>query len=256
MVKVRTPYRVSFAGGGTDLLEYSRKFGGAAVGCSIDRYITSSFSGSGDFQVHSDLPTGSGLGGSAAYLSSIYRSRYPAATKYEVVQHVTESEKLGQQDQIMCVFGGLRFITFAQDDSYSTLSIPVPEWLNRCMSIYYLGDRKVEGHTLLTGLNEDALKNQIELARMVFRALKNGDYNTFVDCMKEAWEEKKRFRPDLLTDDIRGFEERTRIRGTRAFKLCGAGGGGYALLIHEPDESRFGIPIKVDRAGQVIVSGE
>jgi D-glycero-alpha-D-manno-heptose-7-phosphate kinase len=39
MIISRTPYRVSFIGGGTDLPEFYRVDGGAAVNCAIDKYV-------------------------------------------------------------------------------------------------------------------------------------------------------------------------------------------------------------------------
>lgn len=40
MIVVRTPLRISFAGGGTDFPEYFRKEGGFVVSSSIDKYVT------------------------------------------------------------------------------------------------------------------------------------------------------------------------------------------------------------------------
>ena len=38
MIIVRTPYRVSFFGGGTDFPSYYNKFGGSVVGMAINKY--------------------------------------------------------------------------------------------------------------------------------------------------------------------------------------------------------------------------
>jgi D-glycero-alpha-D-manno-heptose-7-phosphate kinase len=251
MVNVRTPYRVSFAGGGTDLLEYSRKFGGAVVGCSINRYITVRLDGNKLFS-HSDLLSRSGLGGSAAYLAGAYRAKNPQRQKSDAIQHVTLTENLGQQDQILCVTGGLNAVSFNTDDSYSITHLVPPAWLDVCLSLYYMGDRKVEGKTLLSGINEDALKAQIKLAQQVTLALVSEDFDAFVYNMQEAWEEKKRFRPDLINEHTRIFEKNMDRYGILAFKLCGAGGGGYALLINDPNfKPVLGTPIKLDYEGQV-----
>ena len=39
MIISKTPLRISFAGGGSDLPDYYRKHGGAVVSTSIDKYI-------------------------------------------------------------------------------------------------------------------------------------------------------------------------------------------------------------------------
>ena len=110
IVIVRAPFRVSLAGGGTDLASYADRFGGEVLGISINRYVVSSiisphysehswwrgecqerysriediespyiraiFQGLGksvpvNVVVISEAPPGSGLGGSAAFLNSI-----------------------------------------------------------------------------------------------------------------------------------------------------------------------------------------
>lgn len=105
MIISRTPFRVSFAGGGTDLSFYYRQFGGCVISMSIDRYIYLSahpmffsneillkyskterpslvssiehnlfrealthFKVQGiDISVSSDIPSGTGLGSSSAF---------------------------------------------------------------------------------------------------------------------------------------------------------------------------------------------
>ena len=39
MIITRTPFRISFAGGGSDLANYYEKFGGAVISTAIDKYI-------------------------------------------------------------------------------------------------------------------------------------------------------------------------------------------------------------------------
>jgi len=39
MIITRTPFRISFAGGGSDLAEYYEKFGGAVISTSINKYV-------------------------------------------------------------------------------------------------------------------------------------------------------------------------------------------------------------------------
>ena len=39
MIITRTPFRISFAGGGSDLATYYEKYGGAVVSVSINKYM-------------------------------------------------------------------------------------------------------------------------------------------------------------------------------------------------------------------------
>ena len=39
MIITRTPYRISFVGGGTDIKSYYKKFGGKVLSTSIDKFL-------------------------------------------------------------------------------------------------------------------------------------------------------------------------------------------------------------------------
>ena len=39
MIGIRTPFRVSFAGGSTDIPNFYKKYGGKVVSTSIDKYM-------------------------------------------------------------------------------------------------------------------------------------------------------------------------------------------------------------------------
>lgn len=39
MIITRTPFRISFAGGGSDLANYYEKFGGAVLSTAINKYV-------------------------------------------------------------------------------------------------------------------------------------------------------------------------------------------------------------------------
>lgn len=112
----KSPFRISLGGGGSDIISYSRRFGGKVIGFSIDSYVTSIISAQSEFQkkniikyydveelensseitnpflraaievadvksryslsILSDTPAGSGLGGSAAFLNSVVSAAY------------------------------------------------------------------------------------------------------------------------------------------------------------------------------------
>lgn len=109
MIISRTPFRISFAGGGSDLKEYYSKFGGAVLSVSIDKYVYLSmhpyfnennfflkysqleyvnnvesiqhkiikqvFKDYGingvDFNSSADIPSGTGLGSSSAFTAGL-----------------------------------------------------------------------------------------------------------------------------------------------------------------------------------------
>ena len=120
MIISRTPFRVSFAGGGSDMREYYQNFGGAVLSVTIDKYIYLSmhpyfnenkiflkYSGnelvdkaedikhriirhvftnlniSGvDLNSSADIPAGTGLGSSSAFTSGLLNLTYSYLGKY------------------------------------------------------------------------------------------------------------------------------------------------------------------------------
>ncbi|HHB1651128.1 hypothetical protein [Bacillus sp. TE8-1] len=134
----RAPFRVSLAGGGTDIISYCSKFGGQVIGFSIDRYVVTTllprnFQGVNDFlsynneffsdyseiknryllhalrvlnlnqnfkaSILSDAPPNTGLGGSAAFLNSfIYAGAEIGNSNYSRVELAELSSNVEIED--------------------------------------------------------------------------------------------------------------------------------------------------------------
>jgi len=120
MIISRTPFRISFAGGGSDLKEYYQKYGGAVLSVSIDKYvylavhphfndkkillkysstelvdhpkdiqhriirqIFTNLNISGvDFNSSADIPAGTGLGSSSAFAAGLINLTHAYLGKY------------------------------------------------------------------------------------------------------------------------------------------------------------------------------
>jgi D-glycero-alpha-D-manno-heptose-7-phosphate kinase len=138
IVVSRAPFRISLAGGGTDIISYCSKFGGQVIGFSIDRYVVTTllprnFQGVNDFLSHdnesfseysqiknqyllhalkalnfnrnfkasilSDAPPNTGLGGSAAFLNSfIYAAGEVVDSNFSMVELAELSSSVEIED--------------------------------------------------------------------------------------------------------------------------------------------------------------
>ena len=67
------------------------------------------------------------------------------------------------------------------------------------------------------------------------KALQDGDLHWFGSLLHDAWEYKKETSPGCSTDRADAIYDLARKRGAIGGKLCGAGGGGFALLCVPPD---------------------
>ena len=66
----------------------------------------------------------------------------------------------------------------------------------------------------------------------------------FGRAVREAWELKKRWHPDITNETITEMETAAEAAGAWGYKTCGAGGQGYLLVIgdkkcHEQMQSNY-----------------
>lgn len=176
MIITRTPLRISFIGGGTDLKCFYEKHGGALINATIDKYIyvmvKERFIGKGKFNhpfiqeamkmvnikggidIHtwSDLPHGTGLGSSGSYLVGLLKALYAYRGRYipedELAETACEIEidvlkaPVGKQDQYAAVYGGLHYYSFGPngvDKARINLPYLKKQILNSRLMLFYLG---------------------------------------------------------------------------------------------------------------------
>ena len=149
MLITRSPVRISFGGGGTDLPAYYQQFGGAVLSTAINKYLYTVLRkrGDGKIQVISsdlrtletwenirsmsferselEIPPGTGLGSSASVCVNVLKAlaaylRLPLS-KYDLAErafHVARNvlgNPVGKQDEYGAAFGGLNYIRFGRD---------------------------------------------------------------------------------------------------------------------------------------------
>jgi D-glycero-alpha-D-manno-heptose-7-phosphate kinase len=112
------------------------------------------------------------------------------------------------------------------------------------------------------------LGHLLELTAQAVRLLESADpealIRDFGAMMHEGWMTKRKLSPKVSTPEIDDLYGRARAAGAYGGKLCGAGGGGFMLLVVPPEaRSRFEavmapmitIPVGLDTHGSVILHG-
>jgi D-glycero-alpha-D-manno-heptose-7-phosphate kinase len=299
IIRSKSPLRISFGGGGTDVPPYPEEHGGCVLSCTIDKYCyasimpctnhielhsldydihavyepTQKFDYDGKLDLvkgvlnvmdinegaeiflHSDVPTGSGLGSSSAMVVALVGSanswKRTALTNYEIAEmsyHIEREEvgiKGGKQDQYAAVFGGFNYIEFNKS---STIVNPLRvshEILNELqyrLILCYTGKRRLSAGIIDDQISRyqagnpdtvSALHITKRLASDMKNALLLGKLNEFGELLEEGWLAKCKFSDKMTDPDIEELYAISKKNGAIGGKLLGAGGGGYFLLLCE-----------------------
>jgi len=297
VIITRTPLRISFAGGGTDLPSYYRYHGGGAVTSAaigryvhvlvnpnFDRSIRATYSQTENvphfdqlqhgiireamrltgvteaLEIHTiaDIPgEGTGLGSSSSLAVGLLHALYAyqgmlkdpavlAAEACEIEIDVLHGT-LGKQDQYVAAFGGVDYIEFQADDTVRCAPIPLTtqdrESLSDHLSLFYTGrTRKAQG--ILTDLGDHAHENRGSLERMRELAgetrdtLMRRDWARLGALVDEGWHLKRGLSEAVSDAEIDQRYAAAKAAGAYGGKIAGAGGGGFLLLVHPPEQTR------------------
>jgi len=206
-----------------------------------------------------DLPSGLGLGGSSAFavaMAKILEKENLESTPEDLarlaiyVERELLREPGGVQDQYVAAYGGLRAYDF-----YSATNIMVSEMLLSEAEKTYLEERQLliwlgqtrnsSSHSLTTiqSINSKRflLKETYEIYKETRDSLLSEIGNpekTFAlltSAGQFGWNLKQKFT-DFTDTRINTILKIASEAGVDSFKICGAGGTGFLLLMAEPDQ--------------------
>lgn len=290
MIVARAPLRVSFLGGGTDFPWFLEREEGAVVSAAIDKFIYVVASQSFDLDltllrysrtevvhsfdkvrhpifrealsdyrpmpldisVHSDLPSGNGLGSSSSFtvatvalLEQVNHGFIPDHSEIACKAIEIEIDKLGEpigiQDQLASAFGGLRMYKFQGKSKFSNVDLLSDRQFPFQISLIKIGppSRNASHFTSLQAKHASenpsawaALKDLANLTLEAGRILLV-DFSLLPSMINEAWKLKKISNPSATSDQIESILSFALKNGALAGKLLGAGGGGYLMLLSQ-----------------------
>lgn len=186
--------------------------------------------------VLADVPARTGLGSSGAFTVAClkaFRPNLPARWLAEEASWV-EIDRLGrpvgEQDQYVAAYGGVRCYTFFASGAVTVDPLAVPGLDDRLL-LFDTGETRDAAQVL--GPQHEAVENLHEtrkIGRKVYDALLERDYGTFADLMDAHWRVKRERSPGITTPEIDRAYELGRANGARGGKLVGAGGGGFLMF--------------------------
>jgi D-glycero-alpha-D-manno-heptose-7-phosphate kinase len=227
--------------------------------------------------VHSELPAGSGMGGSSslsvALIGALNKycnlglSKYDIAQKAYDIERIELKQKGGYQDQFAAVYGGFNFIEFT--DKVKLIPINTnQEMINELqfrLILCYIGgshfssdiqDEVLKGYKIEKKSYIEAMEDLKEVAysmRIIIESNNLKRLNEFGELLHKGWLAKKSLSSKISNKDIENFYLTSRKFGVLGGKLLGAGGGGHLLLFSEPDQ-KFKVIQELEKIGGKIVN--
>jgi D-glycero-alpha-D-manno-heptose-7-phosphate kinase len=227
-----------------------------AVRAVLDRY---DYRAPLDISVQADLPANAGLGSSSSFavgmlnllsgLQGTPRTRLELAQLAIELEHEVLAERVGIQDQLHAAFGGLNRFDFFEDSlrvSPVQISGADLEALTDWMLLVYAGAKRHASATLEEQIEKTSkgdvdaqLERMVELvdaAQEVFERRRGEELVTgLAELLRESWDLKRRLSSSVTNPQIDELYDVCLGHGALAGKLCGAGGGGFLLVLVPPD---------------------
>lgn len=219
-----------------------------------------------------DVPAGSGLGASSALTVALIEAFVLAMQlplgPYDVARLAYEIERQhlgllgGMQDQYAAAFGGFNFIEFLKDAA-GVIVNPLRlrrDYLNEFESslvICFSGQSRESAAIIkdqvggLKVFNDETLAAMHELkvqAHQMKVSLLSGDIRAMADVLRQSWLAKKRTASSISNSTVDELLDVAIASGAWAGKVSGAGGGGFIMLLTDP-ERRFHLIRKLNEHG-------
>ena len=211
-----------------------------------------------DIGIMADLPARSGLGSSSSFtvglLNLIFALQGKVTTKLDLarsavfVERELLTENVGVQDQYHAAFGGLNRFDFQGDRTRISpvqMTGPCLAALTSSLFLLYTGVTRFASDTLheqmkrtRSGAVDRDLEHLLALTDQAVDVLEGGSpenmLSEFGAMLHEGWETKKRLSSRVSGPEIDELYDFARASGAVGGKLCGAGSGGFLLMLVPP----------------------
>ncbi|KAH7316282.1 hypothetical protein KP509_21G086500 [Ceratopteris richardii] len=207
-----------------------------------------------------NVPRGSGLGTSSILAAAVVRAIYQAIGADDASEKVSSAVLLleqlmgtggGWQDQVGALYPGIKCTSGSPGNSLSLKVEPVslcPQTrreLEKRLIIFFTGQVRLAHNVLRTVVRRylqrdpvliSSIKNLVSLANYGREALESGHLNEFGRILLDVWLIHQELDPFCSNEDVDRIFKHVHAY-SQGYKLVGAGGGGFGLLIANDEES-------------------
>jgi D-glycero-alpha-D-manno-heptose-7-phosphate kinase len=204
---------------------------------------------------HGDLPAQSGVGSSSAFAVGLIKSLYAINGKdidsYRLADEAIVFEQrdlldtVGSQDQIACAVGGINHIEFNSNNKWKINKINLDsEYIKDLESrivLIYSGIPRFSSDISKGLLDKLETKSELMIRTKNLAdefnelLMMEGDLSLVSEMLKESWSIKKELNPFSITLELDNFYRSALLKGAKAGKVLGAGGGGFFLFWVDPE---------------------
>lgn len=289
MIIIKAPLRISFVGGGSDLAAFYKKSPGKVISATIDKYvyvainpapllkgITARYAitetvtspknlkndriretlldlaieDNMEIGIFSQLPVGTGLGGSSAFTAALIKGLTTFLGKRVDKEELAKAackieidlikEPIGKQDQYATAFGGFNVFQFNSDESVDVepilLDYKTRIDLEKHMLLFFTGITRQASSVLSEQKSNipakfETLKSMTDLVDIFKQKLLKGDFEALGKLLHENWLKKKKLASKISNQAIDKLYEVGIKNGAWGGKVLGAGGGGCILFL-------------------------
>ena len=205
--------------------------------------------------VCSDVPPGSGLGGSSSLtvnfvktLSILNKLKWKnekiAETSFHIERNVLQ-HPIGKQDDYIASFGGFNFIRFTKERIHVEpikINKSAFDEFEENLLLFFIGNTRKNSIVLSNQLQniKEKRKETIEalhyvkgLSEEMNSTLKQSNITHFGELLHKGWTAKKKFAKGVSNENVNKIYDAALENGALGGKLTGAGGGGHMLFYCE-----------------------
>lgn len=237
------PYRIDLAGGWLDQPFVSKFFPGPVLTISIEPTI--------EFNERSGMASSS-----RRKAIELWQNDIPAGNKEQLAKILFsfenppgKGEVAGSQDALGIVLPGLNRLDY--DGNYwpykitSVCDEDILHWIEEHLYLITLGPREAKFSVLQdTKINKQRAKALSDATIACWDSILGKNLTSFGKYFRKSFEAQAAMFPHMLDGDIEAIVERYR-KHALGWKLSGAGGGGYLILIADHDiKGAMGIKVR------------